>query len=89
MTVQLAVCDAATARAASVVDLTARPPDRLDSRAPRFRRGPSIMARRPDPCRPWEHLGAGEPLSLSLTLTLTLTLNLTLTLTLSLTLIPT
>ena len=47
------------------------------------------MARRPDPCRPWEHLGAGEPLSLSLTLSLTLTLNLTLTLTLSLTLIPT
>ena len=86
MTVQLAVCDAATARAASVVDLTARPADRLDSRAPRFRRRPGIMARRPDPCRPWEHLGAGEPLSLTLSLSLSLTLSLSLSL--SLTLIP-
>ena len=88
MTVQLAVCDAATARAASVVDLAARPADRLDSRAARLRRRPGIMARRPDPCRPWEHLGAGEPLSLTLSLTLSLSLTLTLTLTLSLTLIP-
>ena len=86
MTVQLAVCDAATARAASVVDLAARPADRLDSRAARLRRRPGIMARRPDPCRPWEHLGAGEPLSLTLSLSLSLTLSLSLSL--SLTLIP-
>ena len=44
------------------------------------------MARRPDPCRPWEHLGAGEPLSLTLSLSLSLTLSLSLSL--SLTLIP-
>jgi len=84
VTVQLAVCDAATARAASVVDLAARPADRLDSRAARLRRRPGIMARRPDPCRPWEHLGAGEPLSLTLSLSLSLTLSLSLSLTLTL-----
>ena len=93
MTVQLAVCDAATARAASVVDLTARPADRLIPSsvppAPRHHGSPSRSV--PPTGAPGRRRDLSLTLSLTLasahlTLTLSLTLSLTLTLALSLSL---